>query len=618
MPGLQLPWEAAAPDALAAPRGLRWTLSAFDEPVEGTGPGTVAPRPAPAARREALLRAPAVPASEHEEREMRLRQWEVIAKAAGPHCRLNRDAERLDPAAAAELLRNVFADKATSTLAKRGCSMALFLRWAGQALGGVQAAFPLTEQVVYDYVEYLRKDGAPATRARSFVEAVWFSSGTVGIEVEATIGSARVQGAVARSWATKRLTVKARPLAVRHVRMLEILAKSGSPPRVRVEAGFLCELVHARGRALDIARITAEPYLDVVDGKGFIEVVAAKSKTTRGLKRARLGLPVVAVAEGITGTEGGTWAAGWLRAREELGLRAGPGQVLMPTAAESGYLVADVPASAPQVSAMLRRLLSQAGVPGEELGDYSSHSCKATVLSWLAKAGYSMKSRRLLGGHIKPGERVPIEYSRDALAGPLREVVQLFEQINSGAFDPDATRANTEDDAATGSGPHRENPAFGQDDCETREGESDGADSDTDAFDDDVAEDHEARAACEIIMHDMPRQFDTLDIPAGFDVYFNPRSYVRHLLPLSEPAPGGRDCPRSFLGQRKTLLAVTKDVAVSKATGSPRKTRLRWPIRERPAKDAAAAAGKVPEGATGSLRKTQLQQPLPEDDRGNV
>ena len=57
---------------------------------------------------------------------------------------------------------------------------------------------------------------------------------------------------------------------------------------------------------------------------------------------------------------------------------------------------------------------------------------------------------------------------------------------------------------------------------------------------DDDAEDHEARAAREIMMHDMPGQFDALDIPTGFDACFSPRTYVRHLLPLSEPAPGGR------------------------------------------------------------------------------
>ena len=50
----------------------------------------------------------------------------------------------------------------------------------------------------------------------------------------------------------------------------------------------------------------------------------------------------------------------------------------------------------------------------------SSHSSKATMLSWPAKSGAKMEGRRLLGGHAKPGQKVLLEYSRDALAGPLR------------------------------------------------------------------------------------------------------------------------------------------------------------------------------------------------------
>ena len=67
--------------------------------------------------------------------------------------------------------------------------------------------------------------------------------------------------------------------------------------------------------------------------------------------------------------------------------------------------------------------------------------------------------------------------------------------------------------------------------------------SDKAGSDDDV-EDHEARAACEAMMHGSPEHFYTSDIPMGFDVYFSPRTYVRHLLPLSEPAPGGIRCAR--------------------------------------------------------------------------
>ena len=42
-----------------------------------------------------------------------------------------------------------------------------------------------------------------------------------------------------------------------------------------------------------------------------------------------------------------------------------------------------------------------------------SHSLKATLLSWSAKAGMPMAARRILGGHAKAGDKAVAEYSRD-------------------------------------------------------------------------------------------------------------------------------------------------------------------------------------------------------------
>jgi hypothetical protein len=49
----------------------------------------------------------------------------------------------------------------------------------------------------------------------------------------------------------------------------------------------------------------------------------------------------------------------------------------------------------------------------------SSHSCKATMLSYLAKFGASIPDREILGGHTGRMKSV-LTYSRDSLAAPLR------------------------------------------------------------------------------------------------------------------------------------------------------------------------------------------------------
>eukprot|EP00969_Alexandrium_andersonii_P103281 4557495-Alexandrium_andersonii.AAC.1 len=80
----------------------------------------------------------------------------------------------------------------------------------------------------------------------------------------------------------------------------------------------------------------------------------------------------------------------------------------------------------------LRALLAGEGVPVEVLSSLGARSCKATVFIWAAKGGLGVSSRRLLGYHTKPGGRSVIEYSRDELASPLRELEELYAAIKLG------------------------------------------------------------------------------------------------------------------------------------------------------------------------------------------
>ena len=57
----------------------------------------------------------------------------------------------------------------------------------------------------------------------------------------------------------------------------------------------------------------------------------------------------------------------------------------------------------------MREVLVRLGVPPHELANIGSHSCKATLLSWLAKAVVEHGGRRLLGGHFAVGDQGIIE-----------------------------------------------------------------------------------------------------------------------------------------------------------------------------------------------------------------
>ena len=65
----------------------------------------------------------------------------------------------------------------------------------------------------------------------------------------------------------------------------------------------------------------------------------------------------------------------------------------------------------------------------------TSHSCKSTLLSYLAKFGCGIATREILGGHVSHLKSV-LTYSRDGLAGPLRELEQVLENIRAGKFFP--------------------------------------------------------------------------------------------------------------------------------------------------------------------------------------
>jgi hypothetical protein len=75
-----------------------------------------------------------------------------------------------------------------------------------------------------------------------------------------------------------------------------------------------------------------------------------------------------------------------------------------------------------------------------DLEDVSSHSLKATTLSWLAKAGCDPHHRTVLGHHSSGKGSLEV-YSRDMLSAPLRTLEEALRQIRIGALCPDLTRS---------------------------------------------------------------------------------------------------------------------------------------------------------------------------------
>ena len=95
-------------------------------------------------------------------------------------------------------MEDIFARKKSSILQVRLSAMMMYVRWTrSQAF----EAFPLKEEQCYSYVDGLRKDGAPATRATSFRSALAFCKDTIQLE-EITIYWRALESLVHRIGAT--------------------------------------------------------------------------------------------------------------------------------------------------------------------------------------------------------------------------------------------------------------------------------------------------------------------------------------------------------------------------------------------------------------------------------
>ena len=320
---------------------------------------------------------------------------------------------------------------------KRGCSVTDYLRWSD--LEGVDP-FPFKETLVYHYVEQLRSDGAPATKASSFLEAVQFIRVLLGMEGTPLdmIQSARLQGATLASFDRKRIIVKAPPFTVHAVRLLEKGVTELAARVQRVVAGDACFLIHGRLRCDDAARVTLEPTLDLDEnGKGYVETTAIGGDAKIGASRRKrpFGLPFVADANGLSGS----WAEEWVSLRREEGFDAAKDGALF-LAVNGAGLFTKAKRSTSAVTELAREVLVSAGVPVDECR-YTSHSGKATCRSWAAKFGLNHGCRRLLGGHAKPKDLSVLEYSRDCLGPAVIELQKILDSINSRRYEPDITRA---------------------------------------------------------------------------------------------------------------------------------------------------------------------------------
>ena len=350
---------------------------------------------------------------------------------------------------AAELLRDVFASRSTRTLSTRACAILLYLKWVAKNAPTGSRPFPYQEALVYRYLRWMASSGAAPTRGSSFLKAVNFTVHVLGFHIQdGMMQSARIIGCAHRLFLTKRPLCQKDALTVAMVSVLELASCVCRLARARALAGYCCFLLYGRLRVSDGGRIK-----DVVDTtaigpdgleRGFLEARALATKTGTTKEKKTTFLPVVLSVESLTGT---SWWRNFLAARSELGMPP-----ITSALAEDGEFVpllssADDPShrspvGSDEVSGFLALLMNCAGFPKDAYRNTASHSLKATLLSWCAKAGSSLTDRQLLGYHVVSGQYSALNYGRDNLSGPMECLGRVFSSVSSGHLRPDKPRGD--------------------------------------------------------------------------------------------------------------------------------------------------------------------------------
>lgn len=370
------------------------------------------------------------------ERDMQaaLSKWYLVIRSDSSSSDIGRQIER-DPNHAFDILRASMGVKSPNTVLGRANAMLAYMRWHSLSLPQEQL-LPMKEEHAWQYVSHLNDTHAPPSRATSFVQACRFAHHVLGFRgAMEVVSSRRIIGLSEIQLADKEPAKQARPLTVWELQQLHRIAGDAvRHVKDRVLASHLLLMAYCRCRHSDTLQIE-DVIHDHSRSHGYIQLRTRFHKGSKSAAKKSLLLPIVASSSGVGYPE---WIQLWWENRMEAGLPVqgdlkGP---LMPAPLSSGDGWSKRPLTSTEITHMLKEFLS-------ETSDVllSSHSMKATLLSWCAKASVSKEHRRLLGRHSSAVVDADSIYSRDIMYSPLDAMDKVIAAICEARFMPDAPRS---------------------------------------------------------------------------------------------------------------------------------------------------------------------------------
>ena len=371
-----------------------------------------------------------------------INRWKLLIQHSPKHSEVGRILQQqiwdlFDDQQLIQTLEDIFSTKSTATLLKRGNDMTKYFLWTCKK----KIPFlPISEQSVYLYLYDSQLKSA--TGPSAFKEALNFSGALVGFEGAATAaGSARVIGYCKKRYLLKAPLRQARVLSVEQVIHLENMVMdemSEFDLNDRVMAGHSLYAMYARARWTDSLFPSQWELDEDPEGGGYYQADTLISKTSTTAEKKTRFLPLTGPLKGITTAE---WFQTWRKLRELTHLPEPNGKTPLIRALRLDGTFSASKLSTSDASAWIRDLLKLGGFKNDQRDQVSSHSLKATPLSWCAKYGLDLHTRQVLGYHASAANASAAHYSRDELAAPLRAFEEVLESIRAGRFKPDQTRS---------------------------------------------------------------------------------------------------------------------------------------------------------------------------------
>ena len=338
-----------------------------------------------------------------------------------------------------KIVEAVLGTRAPSTLVKRSNSLLSYLRWFDR-MNRFDLS-PFSEECIWMYLQQLRDTGAPCTKGSSALSAFRFAFHLLGYDsLGPALNSRRLVGICEIMLSQKRLLKQARVLTVAQVKGLhKSLRDSTLHLMDRAVIAYVLFALYGRCRNSDLLMIHSVES-DFDDAGGYVIIQTCNHKTGRlASLKSRL-LPIVVPARGVDGL---IWTDVALRVFENAGVDLTTpidGPLLHAPLGDPGLFM-ERGLRASEVSSMIRKFICSPEPPTPSGELVSSHSLKATALSWCARYGLSPAVRSLLGRHASSLNETYAIYSRDLVCSPVAELQTVIDAIADGSFSPDSQRS---------------------------------------------------------------------------------------------------------------------------------------------------------------------------------